>query len=61
MVTAYKIFAIVVVLLPNGLSALRRRFPEFVFPGWFDEETLNEGNETLIRSERASKALLPER
>jgi len=40
----------------NDLSALRERYPGFVFGGWLEKEVVNEGNGRLIREEVLSKA-----
>jgi len=39
----------------NDLFALRRRHPEFIFFGWLEKETVNEGNEHMIEPEIMSK------
>jgi len=39
----------------NDLFALRERHPEFLFFGWLEKETVNEGNEHLIEPEIMSK------
>ena len=39
----------------NDLPALRARFPEFVLMGWLEKEVLNEGNESMIRTEIMTK------
>jgi len=39
----------------NDLFALRRRHPNFVFFGWLEKETVNEGNERLIEPEIIGK------
>jgi hypothetical protein len=39
----------------NDLFELRRRYPDFVFFGWLEKETVNEGNEALIEPEIMSK------
>lgn len=39
----------------NDLFALRERHPRFVFFGWLEKETVNEGNEALIAPEILGK------
>lgn len=39
----------------NDLFELRRRFPEFIFLGWLEKETVNEGNEAGIEPEIMGK------
>jgi len=39
----------------NNLFVLRERHPDFVFFGWLEKETVNEGNEALIEPEIMSK------
>lgn len=39
----------------NNLFVLREKHPEFVFFGWLEKETVNEGNEKLIEPEIMSK------
>lgn len=39
----------------NDLFALRERHPDFVFFGWLEKETVNEGNEAMIEPEILSK------
>ena len=39
----------------NDLFALRERHPKFVFFGWLEKESVNEGNEHLIAPEIHSK------
>jgi len=39
----------------NDLFEIRRRHPEFICMGWLEKETVNAGNEGLIRPEIASK------
>lgn len=39
----------------NDLFALRERHPDFVFFGWLEKETVNEGNEAMIEPEIMSK------
>jgi hypothetical protein len=40
----------------NDLFVLRERHPDFVFFGWLEKETVNEGNEHLIEPEIVGKA-----
>lgn len=39
----------------NDLFVLRKRHPRFVFFGWLEKETINEGNEDLVEPEIMSK------
>ncbi|MFC1582478.1 hypothetical protein ACFL4W_02950 [Planctomycetota bacterium] len=39
----------------NDLPALREQLPEFVFFGWLEKETVNEGNQDMIELEIMSK------
>ena len=39
----------------NDLFALRKAHPDFVFFGWLEKETVNEGNEGMIEPEIMSK------
>lgn len=39
----------------NDLFELRRRYPELIMIGWLEKESVNEGNEGMIRSEIMSK------
>lgn len=39
----------------NDLFALRERHPDFIFFGWLEKETINEGNEAKIEQEIMSK------
>ena len=39
----------------NDLFALREKYPEFVFFGWLEKETVNEGKEDFIENEIVNK------
>ena len=39
----------------NDIFALREKYPEFIFSGWLEKESMNEGNEWMIEKEILGK------